>query len=191
MSSFYQLIALLSLVTVLATADSPVASTPAPASHASRLAAGYSVLRLFLQDEQHLTTIRRVKMLVSFSGISEPSAQLIDRINDSAERALNELDALSKQRPVIHFIEFPDEHIGQATFDSLRHATAKEFLFDTDNFEKNLLLSQYKVLRVISRLARQLAEKETGSRRKRWLEKLDAAFEQHYQQINDRITLKR
>ena len=188
MTSLSKLITLLILLTALVSADSPVV-TAHSAGH-SQLAAGYSVLRLFLQDEQHLTTIRRVKMLVSFSGISEPSTRLIDSINDSAEQALIKLERLATLRPAIDFINYPDENIGKATFDSLRQATAKEFLFDTDHFEKNLLLSQFKVLRVISHLAAQLAEKEPNHRRKRWLEKLAARYESHYQKINHRISLR-
>ncbi len=153
------------------------------------IASGYSALKLFLEDEQHLTTIRRVKTVLTFEGISDGSKKLIDDIADSSEQALEELEKLAAAKPVIVFHDFSDDSIGKATLDSLRIATAKEFLLDTDDFEKNLLLSQSKILRVISHLARQLEQKETSVRRKAWLNKLALRFENYYQQVYARISV--
>ena len=67
--------------------------------------------------------------------------------------------------------------------------TAKEFLLESENFEKNLLLSQLNILRVISHLAEQLEEKETSVKRRVWLNKLANRYENYYQQIYARITI--
>jgi len=144
---------------------------------------GYSALKLFLQDEQHLTTIRRAKTLITFRGISDKSKKLIDEIADSSETALEELEKLAAAKPVIVFKKFSDESIGKATFDSLRLATAKEFLFETEDFEKNLLISQSQILRVISHLSKELEEKETNTKRKAWLHELSKRYEKYYQQV--------
>ena len=152
--------------------------------------AGYSALKLFLEDEQHLTTIRRVKLVLAFEGISDNSRKIIDQIADSSEQALEDLEKLATARPVIIFEDFSDESIGKATLDSLRIATAKEFLFETDDFEKDLLISQSQILRVISHLARQLAEKETNAKRKAWLNKLAIRYEKYYQQVHARISVR-
>ena len=151
---------------------------------------GYSALKLFLRDEQHLTAIRRIKLVITFDGISKKSARLIDEIADSSELALEQLEQLAAAKPAIRFTDFPDDSIGKATLDSLRISTAKEFLFETDDFEKDLLISQSQILRVISHLAKQLAEKETNSKRKAWLNKLAHRYEQYYQQVYARITVK-
>ena len=151
--------------------------------------AGYSALKIFLEDEQYLTAIRIAKTLLSFEGISDNTKKLIDEISDSSEKALEELEQLAARKPVIVFEEFSDESIGKATLDSMRLATAKEFLFDTDDFEKNLLLSQSQILRVISHLARQLEEKETDAKRKAWLNKLAARYENYYKQVYARISI--
>jgi hypothetical protein len=150
---------------------------------------GYSALKLFLQDEQHLTFIRRVKTVITFEGISEISTELIDDIADSSEQALEELDRLAAMKPDIVFMEFSEESIGKATLDSMRIATAKEFLLDNDNFEKSLLLSQSQILRVISHLAVQLEEKETNAKRKAWLSELAQRYEKYYQLVIARISI--
>jgi hypothetical protein len=141
------------------------------------------VLKLFLEDEQHLTTIRRVKTVISFEGISENSTKLVDAIADTSEQALAELENLAAASPAIVFEEFSEDSIGKATLDSLRMTTAKELLLDADEFEKNLLLSQSQILRVISHLAKQLEEKETSDKRKFWLGKLAERYENYYQQV--------
>jgi hypothetical protein len=144
---------------------------------------GYSVLKLFLADEQYLTAIRRVKMVITFEGISKDSSALIDKIADSSELALEQLEKLAMVKPAIVLKDFSDDSIAKATLDSLRMATAKEFLFETDDFEKNLLLSQSQILRVISHLAKQLEEKETNTKRKDWLNNLARHYESYYQQV--------
>ena len=188
MPSFYKLIFFTSLIGAFVIAGNPVVnannrSTTNPAS------TGYSALKLFLEDEQYLTAIRRTKMVISFSDISDKSSKLIDDINDSSEQAIEELEKLSVVKPSFVFEEFPDETIGKATLDSLRMTTAKEFLLESENFEKNLLLSQLNILRVISHLAEQLEEKETSAKRKAWLNKLANRYENYYQQIYARITI--
>ncbi len=128
-------------------------------------------------------------MVISFSGISDKSEKLIDEISDSSEQAIEELEKLAALKPAVVFEEFSDEKIGKATFDSLRMTTAKEFLFESDNFEKNLLLSQLNILRVITHLAEELEEKETCTKRKAWLNKLANRYESYYQQTYERIKL--
>lgn len=185
---FSRLILLTSLLGVIVIADSPAIG----ASHkqsASTIDAGYSALKLFLEDEQYLTAIRRVKTVITFEGISSDSKKLIDEIADASEQALEQLEKLAAAKPVIKFEEFPDESIGKATLDSMRFETAKEFLFDADDFEKNLLLSQSKILRVISHLAKQLEQKETNVKRKAWLNKLAQRYEKYYQQVYARILI--
>jgi len=150
---------------------------------------GYSVLMLFLQDEQHLTTIRRVKTVITFEGISDKSTKLIDDIADTSEQALDELEKFAAMKPVIKIEKFSAESIGKATLDSLRIATAKEFLLGTDDFEKSLLLSQSQILRVISHLSKELEEKETNAKRKAWLSKLALRYENYYQEVVARITI--
>lgn len=148
---------------------------------------GYSALKIFLEDEQHLTTIRRTKMVITFSDISDSSKQLIDDIANSSDLALEELKEIAQQKPLIVFEDFSDEMIAKATLDSLRMATAKEFLFETDDFEKNLLLSQLKVLPVISHLAEQLEKKEINPDRKAWLNKLAKRYQKYYRQVDASI----
>lgn len=150
---------------------------------------GYSVLKLFLEDEQHLTAIRRVKKVITFRGISNDSTSLIDEIADSSQLALEQLEKLAAAKPAIVLNDLSDGSIGKATLDSLRLATAKEFLLETDNFEKNLLLSQSQILRVISHLAKQLGEKETNRKRKDWLNKLAERYEDYYRQVYALITV--
>jgi len=188
MSFLYKLLFITSLLGVVVVTG----NTAIGASHqkaANTVDAGYSALKLFLEDEQHLTTIRRVKLVLAFKGISAKSTKLVDEIADSSERALEDLEKLATAKPVIVFEDFSDESIGKATFDSLRIATAKEFLFETDDFEKDLLISQSQILRVISHLAKQLAEKETNAKRKAWLNKLAIRYEKYYQQVYARISI--
>ncbi len=188
MSSFYKLLFITSLISAFVIADNPVVNAN-NRSATSPTSTGYSALKLFLEDEQYLTAIRRTKMVISFSGISEKSEKLIDKISDSSEQAIEELEKLAAIKPSLVFEEFSDETIGKATLDSLRMTTAKEFLLESENFEKNLLLSQLNILRVISHLAEQLEEKETSSKRKAWLKKLANRYENYYQQIYARITI--
>ena len=189
MSFLYKLLFITSLLGVVLVTGNPAIS----ASHqkaANTIDAGYSALKLFLEDEQHLTTIRRVKLVLAFEGISDNSRKIIDRIADSSEQALEDLEKLATAKPAIVFEEFSDESIGKATLDSLRISTAKEFLFETDDFEKDLLISQSQILRVISHLAKQLAEKEPNAKRKAWLNKLAIRYEKYYQQVHARISVR-
>ena len=130
-------------------------------------------------------------MVITFSGISDSSTKLIDAIADTSKQAVDELEKLARAKPAFVFEEFSEKSIGKATLDSLRLAMAKEFLFESDNFEKNLLLSQLKVLPVISHLAQQLEEKETNSKRKAWLNKLADRYEIFYQKIKKRIVISK
>ena len=183
-----KLIFITSLVSALLIADNPVVKAYSR-SATSTTSTGYSALKLFLEDEQYLTTIRRINMVITFSGISDKSTILIDNINDTSEQAIEELEKLATAKPSFKFEEFSEETIGKATFNSLRMTTAKEFLFESENFEKNLLLSQLNVLRVISHLAEQLEEKETSDKRKAWLNKLANRYNDYYQQVHARIKI--
>ncbi len=189
MPSLFNLIFLISMTGTLVIADSPVISSVQQADTTNDTVAGYSALRLFLEDEQHLTTIRRAKMIITLSGISEHSTKLVDGIAETSSLAVEELEKLSKAKPAFDFVEFSDETIAKATIDSLRMTTAEEFLFAGDEFEKDLLLSQLKILRVISHLARQLEEKETSVERKAWLKKLADRYELYYQKVNAGIRI--
>ncbi len=188
MSSFYKLIVITGLITAFVIADNPVVNAD-NRSAVSPTATGYSALKLFLEDEQYLTAIRRTKMVISFSSISDKSRKLIDAISNTSEQAIDELEKLSAVKPSFVFEEFSNETIGKATLDSMRITTAKELLLESKNFEKNLLLSQLNILRVISHLAKQLEEKETSDKRKAWLNKLANRYESYYQQIYARITI--
>jgi len=188
MSSLVNLILVSSLFGALVIADTPVEITVKQTT-VNSLAPGYSVLKLFLQDEQYLTTIRRTKMVITFSGISDNTSNLIDEIAETSEQAVETLDKLATEKPAFIFKEFSDEMIGKATLDSLRMTTVKEFLLSSNEFEKDLLLSQLKVLRVISHLAKQLEEKESNNKRKAWLGKLAVQYEDYYQQVNARIVI--
>ncbi len=171
-------------------ADAPVQSITNQQAHTSHdTAAAYSALKLFLEDQQHLTTIRRIKMVLSFSGISDQSAKLIDEIADSSEKAVDDLEKLSTAKPAVTFKIFSDEEIATATINSLRLTTAKEFLFDSDGFEKNLLISQLKVLRLISHLAEQLKAREPNKKRQLWLSQLSIQYEDYYQQVHASLFL--
>ncbi len=157
------------------------------AASADELNTGYSVLILFLEDEQYLTVIRRAKLILTFSGISDASEQLVDDIADTSEDALEQFDELADERPPLELKAFSDNMIGKITFDSLRSQTAREFIFDSDGFEKNLLLSQHKILRVISQLASQLSTFETSQKRIIWLQMISERYENFYQQVHKHI----
>jgi hypothetical protein len=169
--------------------SSSFAVTTKPVSGKNHLDSGYSALKLFLEDEQHLTTIRRIKAVITFEGISESTTKLIDDIADLSTTALEELEELAPAKPSIKFVAFSDDLIGKSTLDSLRLTTAKEFLLNNDTFEKDLLISQTQILRVISHLAAELAEKETHKKRKKWLEQLATKYEAFYVLVNKRIVL--
>ena len=189
MSALIRLFFITSITVSLIFADSPIVSAKTKAVNASQnITAGYSALKLFLEDEQYLTVIRRTKMVITFSGISKKSVTLIDNIADTSEQSLTELEKFSRVKPAFIFKEFSDDMIAKATLDAMRVTTAKEFLLQED-FEKNLLISQLKVLRVISHLADQLAAKENNQQRKIWLSKLAKKYEAFYQQINDNILI--
>lgn len=149
---------------------------------------GYSALKLLLEDEQYLTTIRRTKMVLTFSDIDDDSRKLIDSIAITSEQALEDLEKIKHAKPQIKYTNFPDDSISKATFDSLRFTEGKEFLFESDDFEKNLLISQLKILRVISHLALQIKEKESNVKRQKWLIRLAETYENYYQKVNARIT---
>ncbi len=188
MSSFYRLILSGILIAFIVIADNPVVKANNQTS-IRPTSTGYSALKLFLEDEQHLTAIRRTKMIFTFSGISDGTSNLVDDIADSSEQALEEMEKLLAIKPRIKCVDFSDDLIGKATFDSLRFTTGKDFLFESDDFEKNLLVSQLKVLRVISHLALQLEEIETNNRRKTWLNKLAVRYEDYYQKVYARLSI--
>jgi hypothetical protein len=180
---------MLFLISVLALLTLNLNRATASDQEPERIDGGYSALKLFLEDEKHLTTIRRVKTILTFDGISGHSTKLVDDIADFSKQALDELEQLAMLKPAIVFEEFPDESIGKATLDSLRMGTAKEFLLYTDDFEKSLLISQSQVLPVIYHLARQLEEKETNNERKAWLERLASRYEQFYQHVYAQLSI--
>lgn len=187
MTSFYKLTAIILLVSFILISNNPAAIANNK-SNTTAISTGYSALKLFLEDEQYLTTLRRTKMIITFSGISDDTTDLIDDIADSSKHALEEMEKLAAAQPQIMFVEFSDDMIGKATFDSLRYTEGKEFLFEPD-FEKNLLISQLKVLRIISHLALELEEKETNKKRKIWLNKLALRYESYYQKVFSRISI--
>lgn len=190
MTAFIRLFFITCITVSLVIADSPIVIAKAKAVNTSKnITAGYSALKLFLEDEQYLTIIRRTKMVITFSGISKKSVTLIDNIANTSEKSLTDLERLSRVKPGFVFKEFSDEMIAKATLDAMRITTAKEFLLQSEDFEKNLLISQLKVLRVISHLAEQIAEKENNQQRKVWLTKLAKQYETYYQQVNDNILI--
>lgn len=190
MSHLCKLILITGLLGFLIIADNPVINTNVQQiSSVHNTSDGYSALKLLLEDERNLTIIRRTEMVITFSGISEKYTVLIDEIANTSEQALAELGRLSELEPAFTFKEFSDEMIAKATLDSLRISTAKEFIFKSEDFEKNLLISQLQVLPVISHLAKQLGEKETSKQRKTWLIKLAHKYEHYYQQVNANIVI--
>ena len=146
-------------------------------------------LKLLLEDEQHLTLIRRTRKVLTFSSISDESRKLVDEIADASEQALQQLERLAVSKPGIEFQDFAEHEIAHSTLDSIRMKTAKDFLFSGDDFEKQLLVSQMQVLRVISHLAKELEEEETNLKRKAWLNKLAMRYENYYQQVYSRLTV--
>lgn len=164
-------------------------STIRSQSDVSEVNTGYSVLLIFLESQKNLTTLGRIKSLFMFKDIDDDSAKLILKITKSSEEALVDLEKLATKKPVIVTKEFADNSIGKATFDSLRITTAKELLFDSENFEKNFLFSQAQLIRVISHLAEELEAKEVNEKRKTWLSKLVKRYEEYYALIYKRITL--
>ena len=164
-------------------------STIRSQSDVSEVNTGYSVLLLFLESQKKLTTLGSVKALFMFKDIDDDSAKLISKITKSSEEALEELEKLASKTPVIVVKEFSENSISKATFDSLRITTAKELLFDSENFEKNFLFSQAQLIRVISHLAEELEAQEVNEKRKAWLLKLVKRYEEYYVLIYKRITL--
>ncbi|MBE9568093.1 MAG: hypothetical protein IMF14_05305 [Proteobacteria bacterium] len=186
MHPFLNLILITSFIGTAVAADTP-ADTKTVHVRKEVISPGYSALKLFLEDEQHLTTIRRTKMVVTFSNISESSIKLIDEISRASEQAIEEMENLAHEKPAFSFEDFPDEGIARSTFDSLRYTTAKEFFFDGEDFEKDLLISQLKVLRLISHLASELEETESNTKRKKWLRDIAVKYEKYYQRVSARV----
>lgn len=182
MKIVYRSILISSLTALSIIASSPVAKAKNH-SATSNYADGYSALKLFLEDEQYLTTIRRAKLILTFSGISDRSTELVDNIADTSEQAIDDLEALAAIAPPIMFKEFSDDAIAKSTLDSLRMTTAKELFFESENFEKNLLLSQLNILRLISHLATELEKKESNHKRKKWLNEIAINYEAYYQRV--------
>ena len=87
MPSFYKLLFITSLICAFVIAENTVVNANSR-SVTSPTTTGYSALKLFLEDEQYLTAIRRTKMVISFSDISDKSGKLIDYINDTSEQAI-------------------------------------------------------------------------------------------------------
>ena len=77
----YQLMFVITLVVVIFAGQSRASATAPDREH---LNGGYSVLRLLLEDEQHLTLIRRTKTVLTFSGISDGSRKLVDEIAEAS-----------------------------------------------------------------------------------------------------------
>jgi hypothetical protein len=182
----YQLMFVITLLTVIATGQSHANTSTSDRTHIN---GGYSVLKLLLEDEQHLTLIRRTKSVLTFSAISDGSRKLVDEIADTSEKALEQLETLAASKPGIEFLELAEHAIAHSTLDSMRMETAKGFLFSGDDFEKQLLVSQMQVLRVIRHLAQELEEEETNLKRKAWLNKLAMRYENYYQQVYSRLTV--
>lgn len=190
LSYTYQLMFVISVLAILAAATSSYASAnTATSSSQAHLNGGYSALKLFLEDEQHLTLIRRTKSVLTFSAISAPSTKLIDEIAAASETALDELEQLAAASPGIKFEDLSEHFIAKATLNSMRMETAIDFLVSGEDFEKSLLVSQMQVLRVISHLAKQLEQNEPNARRKAWLNQLASQFENYYQQVFARLSI--
>ena len=187
-SSSHKIIVTIAVIASLVITGTSTANTSDKAINNST-AAGYTALKLFLEDEQYLTAIRRTKMVLTFSDIDDNSRKLIDSIASTSEQALEDLEKIKHAKPQIKYIDFSDDSISKATFDSLRLTEGKEFLFESGDFEKNLLISQLKVLRVISHLALQIKEKESNVKRQKWLIRLAETYENYYQKVNARITV--
>lgn len=155
----------------------------------SEIDSGYSALTLFLENQRYLITLIQVRAFLTREHISDETAKLIDSISNASTKSLKQLEKLASNKPAVTITNFPDSSIGMSTFDSLRMATAKELVFDSKNFEKNLLLTQTQILRVISHLATKLAEKDTDKQRKTLLIELAKNCENHYSLVYNRIAL--
>ncbi len=150
---------------------------------------GYDILRSTLMDEQHLTTIRFTKTIVTFKSISEPTRKVIDDIAQSSAVALEELEQLASLTPVIIFdIERVGE-IEQMTRDAIRITTAKEFLTSKEDFEVRLLISQTQALRFVSHLTKELRDIETNAKRKEWLGMISDQYEKLYLRVLSRLKI--
>ncbi|MGB5397206.1 MAG: hypothetical protein WBN96_08660, partial [Gammaproteobacteria bacterium] len=82
---------------------------------------GYSVLRIFLEDEQYLTAIRYFKTVISFSATRQPVADLVDDIADISEYSLEQLEQLAEEKPEIRFNQLKENSVAVSTLDSLRY----------------------------------------------------------------------
>lgn len=160
----------------------PIMSTAGNAMPETGL--GYSLLRLFLDDEQYLTAIRRAKTVINLDGTNDQVSALIDEIADTSETACEQLEALATEKPAVEFASFNDTSITLATLDDLRFATAKTLIIDGENFEKNMMLSQIQVLPVITQIATRLAENENNPKRKNWLLQLAAQYSDYYRRVH-------
>lgn len=180
---------LLSCILFSFTACISTASVPLDKSSASEVDSGYSALLLFLENQQHLTLLRRIRSFLTLQDISDESTKLLDSISESSAKAHDELEKLAKKKPAVVIQKFSDNSIGKATFDSLRMTTAKELMLDSKNFEKNLLFSQTQMLRLISHLAEELKEHESNEKRKAWLIALSKRYEEYYVRIYKRMAL--
>ncbi len=175
------------VVIVCISCSSP--STIRSQSDVNQINTGYTVLLLFLENQKNLTKLGRVKAVFMLKDIDKDSADLILKITEFSEEALVDLEKLALKKPPIVIKDFSEDSIGKATFDSLRVTTAKELIFDSENFEKNFLFSQAQILRIISHLAGELEEQEVNEKRKAWLLKLVERYEAYYTLISKRITL--
>ena len=164
-------------------------STIRSQSDVNEINTGYTVLLLFLENQKNLTKLGRVKAVFMLEDINKDSADLIFKISESSEKALVDLEKLALKKPSIVVKYFSENSIGKSTFNSLRMTTAKELIFDSENFEKNFLFSQAQLIRVISHLAEALEEQEVNEKRKTWLLKLAERYEAYYSLIYKRITL--
>ena len=178
---------LLPLILVLL---SPVVTATAySASSTVATSPGYSLLRQLLVDEHYLTTIRRVKHILNFGGISARSTELVDQISSSSEKALRQLDSLAGEAPAIQFDGLDKPNIAITTFDALRYDVARKFIFDGEHFEKDVLLSQVQVLPVITHLTKQLEANEVNIQRKKWLHDLAEHYSEFYKRSQDCFVL--
>lgn len=184
---YRQILAVFMVVSL--TASCAATSIKRSQSDVSEVNTGYSVLLLFLESQKNITTLGHVKAFFMLKGVDDDSTKLIDKISDSSEKALVELEKMALKKPAIVIKDFPGNSIGKSTFDSLRITTAKELLFDSKNFEKNFLFSQAQLVRLISHLAKELEVQESNEKRKAWLLKLVKSYESYYALIYKRITL--
>jgi hypothetical protein len=184
------LIVICSLLGLLVFSSTTVlASSPSTDNRRTYLNSGYSALKIFLQDEQYLTIIRRTKAVLMFEGISESSKRIIDAISDTSATALEQLEYIASAKPPIRLKVFSEDSIAMTTLDAMRMTTAKELIFNSDDFEKSLLLSQAQILRVISHLLREIEQQEPNLKRKDWLGKLADRYEGYYREVYARISV--